>query len=140
VPDGRVFRPKGLTPSEEQVYVNTFGGFGFDPLPGDCDLFWQHVYDNIAHGDDQLMVWLRAWLAALIQHPEQRASVALVLKGERGTGKGEDGPRGSRTEPIGLGHAWSGGENPLRFGPVLEPGCWRGGCAVTNRDGPSGCR
>ena len=85
---GRVFRPKGLTPDEEKVYYNTFTGFGFDPLPGNCDLFWQHVRDNIAHGDDRLMIWIQAWLAALIQHPEQRASVAMVLKGERGTGKG----------------------------------------------------
>jgi len=84
----QVFWPKGLTPDEELVYFNTFTGFGFDPLPGDCDLFWQHVHDNIAQGDAQLTLWIRAWLAALIQHPELRASVALVLRGERGTGKG----------------------------------------------------
>lgn len=84
----QIFRPKGLTPDEELVYFNTFTGFGFDPLPGDCDLFWQHVHDNIAQSDAQLTLWIRAWLAALIQHPELRASVALVLRGERGTGKG----------------------------------------------------
>jgi hypothetical protein len=57
-------------------------------MQGSCDLFWQHVHENIAHGDNHLMVWIKAWLAALIQHPEIRASVALVLQGEKGTGKG----------------------------------------------------
>ena len=84
----QVFRPKGLSPDEESVYFNTFSGFGFDAMQGNCDLFWQHVHDNIAHGDDKLTLWIRTWLAALMQHPEKRASVALVLQGEKGTGKG----------------------------------------------------
>jgi hypothetical protein len=84
----QVFRPKGLSPAEESVYFNTFSGFGFDPMQGNCDLFWEHVHDNIAHGDHKLTLWIRAWLATLMQHPEKRASVALVLQGEKGTGKG----------------------------------------------------
>lgn len=34
------------------------------------------------------VVYLLAWMAAGVQHPERQAEVAVVLKGLRGVGKG----------------------------------------------------
>ena len=49
----------------------------------------QHMLDNICAGDWSLFKYLKRYMARLIQHPERRGEVSLVLRSdEEGVGKG----------------------------------------------------
>lgn len=78
-------------------FYNTWKGFAFEPLkegeePSATALkavrdFEHHILENICHGDFDLYDWLYSWMAHLIQKPQEKPGVAIVLKGEKGTGK-----------------------------------------------------
>jgi hypothetical protein len=48
----------------------------------------KHVFKVLANGDKALAKYIIKWIAWAFQHPDQRAEVALVFRGEGGTGKG----------------------------------------------------
>jgi Family of unknown function (DUF5906) len=48
----------------------------------------EHIKTVLAAGNDEVFAYIINWLAFAVQKPEQRAEVALVFKGKRGTGKG----------------------------------------------------
>lgn len=50
-------------------------------------LYLEHVFENISSKDEGLYAWIMDFLAHLIQKPEEKAKVALVLKGRKGVGK-----------------------------------------------------
>jgi hypothetical protein len=72
---------------------NLWRGFGVEPCEkgnwGDgWSLFFDHISDNICCGDTDLLLYLLAWMAQGVQHPEEQPEVAIVLRSEeRGTGK-----------------------------------------------------
>jgi hypothetical protein len=51
----------------------------------------RHLKEVIAAGNEEAHEYILNWLAWACQHPADRAEVALVLKGGRGTGKGTIG-------------------------------------------------
>lgn len=67
--------------------LNLWRGFGVQPVRGDCELFWEHVKDNVCAGDEAAFVYLRNWLARAVQKPQEPGQVAVVLQGGKGTGK-----------------------------------------------------
>lgn len=73
-------------PGDHQGAFNIFKGFGVDPAPGDCSLFWQHLRDVICAGDADSYRYVRKWMASVVQKPRLLAT-ALVLRGLQGTGK-----------------------------------------------------
>lgn len=81
--DGLVFAPEG----EVEGMYNLWRGFSFEPRPGDCSLFLQHLKDNICSGKQDHYDYLIKWMARVIQKPEKPGEVAIVLRGEQGTGK-----------------------------------------------------
>jgi Mesyanzhinovviridae DNA primase len=82
--EGVVFQPNTETPG----YFNLWGGFGVEPKEGDCSLMKAHISEVICSANADLEDYLMAWMAAAVQHPEQAAEVAVVLRGRQGTGKG----------------------------------------------------
>ena len=83
--DAVTFCPLGNCPDR---YYNLFRGFPVKPVMGDCNLYWDHVFDNICNGNSKFFNYVKKWMAHAIQHPETLPETALVLMGEQGTGKG----------------------------------------------------
>jgi Family of unknown function (DUF5906) len=71
--------------------LNLWRGWGVSPEPGDWSLMRQHLEEVIAGGEQEDAEYILNWLAWAVQHPAERAQVALVLKGGRGTAKGTIG-------------------------------------------------
>lgn len=68
--------------------LNLWRGFGVKPKQGDWSLMKAHMFKVMASGNREHFEYIMKWLAWCVQHPDQRAEVALVFKGERGCGKG----------------------------------------------------
>lgn len=79
-----IFNPGG----EAGVHYNMWRGFRCEARPGDCDLFLQHVRDNICRGDEEHYEYLLRWMARAVQRPASAGQIAVVLRGGQGTGKG----------------------------------------------------
>lgn len=82
--DTMKFMPQGERPG---VY-NLWRGFSVEAVPGNCDLYLQHIRDNICLGNEDYYSYLINWMARTIQFPASRGEVAIVLRGGKGTGKG----------------------------------------------------
>ena len=81
---GIVFHPK-TTPDG---YYNTYQGFAVKPIQGDIDFFLNFCREVICNNNGELYAYLIAWMADLVQSPEVKPGVALVIRGLKGTGKG----------------------------------------------------
>lgn len=71
----------------KNVY-NLFSGLAIEPKPGDCSPYLNHLRYVICAGNDEAYRYLVGWLAHLFQKPEEKPSVAVVMKSIEGTGKG----------------------------------------------------
>jgi Family of unknown function (DUF5906) len=69
-------------------YLNLWRGWGIEPKPGDWSLIQGHIAEVIAGGNAEFAEYVLRWIAWAIQNPDKQAEVALVLIGEKGTGKG----------------------------------------------------
>jgi len=84
---------------------NLFRGFQVQPVEGDCSIFLDHLKDVMCAGDEAAYCYLVGWMAHIIQQPDVKPSVAVVLKSVEGTGKGTMaepllrifGPHGNKT-------------------------------------------
>jgi hypothetical protein len=83
---GLKFLP-GVSEPPDGVY-NLWGGWAVEPRPGDWSLMKAHIRDVICSGNEEHYEYLMDWLARAVQHPGVQGEVAIVLRGERGTGKG----------------------------------------------------
>ncbi|OLP05555.1 hypothetical protein BLL52_3223 [Rhodoferax antarcticus ANT.BR] len=81
-----VFMPGMPTP--DGCY-NLWRGFSVAPIPGSWSLLHHHILDVICAGDISCGEYLLNWLAFAVQYPDKLGEVAVVMKGERGTGKGK---------------------------------------------------
>ena len=63
-------------------------GVGVTAQPGDWSLMFQHIGLVLSAGDRKTAEYILRWAAWSVQHPGERAEVALVLKGAKGCGKG----------------------------------------------------
>lgn len=68
--------------------LNLDMGFGLEPKPGRWPLMRAHLLHVICGGDEQVFRYVMGWLATAVQRRGDRAGVALVLRGNRGVGKG----------------------------------------------------
>ncbi|MGX8942074.1 DUF5906 domain-containing protein [Symbiopectobacterium sp. Eva_TO] len=90
---GKNYKPGGVgfypSPSKcpESVY-NLFTGLSVEPTPGDCSPYLEHLRRVICAGDETTYAYLIRWMAHLIQRPDEKPSVAIVMKSIPGTGKG----------------------------------------------------
>ena len=69
---------------------NLWTGFGVEANAdaGSCEKFKAHLLSNICNGVDVQYNYLMQWLAWAVQNPGRRAEIAVVVRGEEGTGKG----------------------------------------------------
>ena len=79
VPDGPEVLPENI--------LNLWGGWGVEPKVGDWSLMRKHV-QILANGDPDFADYILRWSAWTVQNPGTPAEVALVLRGENGSGKG----------------------------------------------------
>lgn len=70
-----------------ELYFNLFTGWPTKPKEGDWSLIAWHLRHVICGGDEEHYEYLLDWLAHMVQYPEQKPNVAVVLKGKKGTGK-----------------------------------------------------
>jgi len=89
--EGVTFAPSGKAPAG---YYNLWRGFAVDPLPGgiwqsarSCRKLLQHLRMNVCRGNRRHYRYLLAWFADMVQRPDTKPGVALVMRGNRGTGK-----------------------------------------------------
>lgn len=66
---------------------NLWKGFKYEAKPGDCSLFLSHVRENICQGNEEHFNYLMGWMARAVQKPGAQGEVAVVLRGDQGTGK-----------------------------------------------------
>jgi Family of unknown function (DUF5906)/RepB DNA-primase from phage plasmid len=83
---GITFQPGGGDVVDNRL--NLWRGWGVEPKQGDWSLMRDHIRQVIALNDEEVLVYVLNWLAWAVQHPDERAEVALVFRGKRGTGKG----------------------------------------------------
>lgn len=87
---GVVFLPGRVPPPD---YFNTWRGFSVNPKQNDALLtpIYNHVKDVVCGGNQKLYEYFICWIAYTIQNPDKPAGAALVLRGEKGSGKGTIG-------------------------------------------------
>jgi Family of unknown function (DUF5906)/Primase C terminal 2 (PriCT-2)/Bifunctional DNA primase/polymerase, N-terminal len=85
--DGLVFAP-GNPAAVIDGRFNLWRGWGVEPRRGNWKLMRKHIWLVLAAKDKERFKYTMRWLAWMVQHPDQRAEVALVFKGNKGTGKG----------------------------------------------------
>jgi Family of unknown function (DUF5906)/RepB DNA-primase from phage plasmid len=86
---GVTFNPGGNEVIDGRV--NLWRGWGIEPKAGDWSLMRTHIFEVLASGNPEFDCYIMNWLAWSVQHPDQRAEVAIVFRGLRGTGKGTVG-------------------------------------------------
>jgi hypothetical protein len=85
-----------FAPPPQKVYdgqLNTWKGFSVIPDPNPnpeqrCKRFLEHLLKVICNEDVECFVYLLDWCAMTVQRPGEPVSVAVVLRGPQGAGKG----------------------------------------------------
>jgi len=77
------FAPGSNDPS---VY-NLFFGWKVQAAPGDWSKLRDHIRLTLCNGDYEQFNWFMTWLAHIFQIPGKKPSVAVVIRGKKGTGK-----------------------------------------------------
>ena len=78
------FAPWATPPTTLNYWVGSL----VKPVQGDWEVIKVHIKNVICDGDLQLYEYLLNFLAHMIQYPEDKPGVMVVLLGKQGTGKG----------------------------------------------------
>lgn len=80
-----------FAPGEQEVgrSYNLWRGFRYEARPGDCSLYLEHLRQVVCGGEERLYQYLVGWMARVVQRPATPGHSAIVLRGKKGTGKGE---------------------------------------------------
>lgn len=70
-----------------EPYFNLFSGWPTQPRAGRWDMLEWHMRHVLCGSDEGHFEYLLDWLAHMVQYPEQKPNVAVVLRGRKGTGK-----------------------------------------------------
>jgi hypothetical protein len=68
--------------------LNYWRGYTLKPVFGDWKVLGAFILDIICDGDEQVFVYLICYLAHMLQKPEDKSGVMIVMLGGQGTGKG----------------------------------------------------
>jgi len=82
--DKVVFAPGKDLPAST---YNMWQGFTAEPIAGNCEKFVGLLRDVICSNDPGSFEYLLAWMARAVQQPWNPGEVAVVMRGEKGTGK-----------------------------------------------------
>lgn len=90
--DGVEFFPNPDGAQGTPGYLNFWRGFDVTPSPaGSYGIFRDHLLNNVCDGDPELFKYVFGWMAHIVQKPRERLGTAIVLRGQRGTGKSKVG-------------------------------------------------
>jgi hypothetical protein len=87
----RRYYPRGFVLDPGREHPGTFNlwrGFGVEPRQGDWSRLRAHILLVLAAGDEDHADYIVRWIAWKLQNPAAVPRVALVFKGDEGTGKG----------------------------------------------------
>lgn len=79
-----VFKPCQTVPTGD---YNLWQGFTVTPAPGDWTLLREHLLKVIANHNVAMFDYLLNWLAYSFQHADRQQGTAVILRGDKGTGK-----------------------------------------------------
>jgi putative DNA primase/helicase len=85
-PSGVGFYPN-ISKCPEDVY-NFYSGLASKPVEGDCSVYLNHIKFGICDGDKNAADYIIQWLAHMVQKPDEKPSIAILMKSLEGTGKG----------------------------------------------------
>ncbi|HEY8097748.1 MAG TPA: primase-helicase family protein, partial [Methylobacter sp.] len=87
---GVIFLPAKKAPDN---YFNTWRGLSVQPQRNDglLERIHYHMKEVVCAGHQDLYGYMLKWIAYTIQNPDKPAGAALVLRGEKGSGKGTIG-------------------------------------------------
>lgn len=69
-------------------YYNMWQGWAYEPSEsGSCDLYLEHLYENISNKDPKVYDYILDWMAYGVQHPAKKIETAIAFRGKQGTGK-----------------------------------------------------
>lgn len=71
-------------------FYNLWGGFAVEPDEAGaarCPKFLRHIMENVCQDDTDLYDWVLTFFAQMVQQPERKPGVCLVLRGKEGSGK-----------------------------------------------------
>lgn len=83
--EGCIFAPPPR--QDRDGFYNLWQGFAVPGAAGDWSLLRDHIQDNLCHGNTAYFEWLMTWMAHLFQRPGEKPGSAVVIRGNRGTGK-----------------------------------------------------
>jgi putative DNA primase/helicase len=81
----------GFYPNQDKCPVGFFNTYikpSIRPIKGDCSIYLAHVHDVICDKNQKAYEYLIQYFAHIVQRPEEKPSVAIVMKSVEGTGKG----------------------------------------------------
>ena len=82
--EGIVFEPG----EDVGKHYNLWRGFTVAPeASGDWSMLHEHIYQNVAQGDESLALWILAWFAQTFQQPKEKPGTSLAMRGRQGVGK-----------------------------------------------------
>jgi hypothetical protein len=90
-PDRQQYRGITFQPNAGRAVndcLNLWRDWGCKPRKGDWSLIRKHIEEVLADRNPEFAGYIIRWIAWAIQNPDKRAEVALVLIGEKGSGKG----------------------------------------------------
>lgn len=88
-PDRRTYSA-GISFEPDSQVVNKYNlwrGWSFKAVPGDVSPFTDFVTNVIASADEDHAHYILGWCAQMIQKPQSKVGVGLVLRGSKGSGK-----------------------------------------------------
>lgn len=72
----------------DDTTYNLWRGWTIEPSEeGSCDIFKEHLLNNVCLGDPAAFRYIWNWCALTMQRPYQPIGTAIVMRGDRGTGK-----------------------------------------------------
>jgi Family of unknown function (DUF5906) len=82
---GVVFDPTNAAPPD---YWNLWSGFAVKPQAGNWSLMRNHILEVLCAGNEEHSIYILNWTARMFQYPNLQGEVALVIRGQKGCGKG----------------------------------------------------
>ncbi len=83
-PNGVEFAPGGAP----EGTLNLWRGWAVEPdASASCKLILRHIANVVCRGDPDHTLYVIRWLAHMVQRPQDKPGVALVLRGPKGAGK-----------------------------------------------------
>lgn len=85
--DAVIFDPGRRHSGKGSKVLNLWTDWSVQPKKGDWSLLKQLLFEGLSNGDQASYDYILDWAAFMVQHPDKRAEVAIIFKGQKGVGK-----------------------------------------------------